>query len=75
MFGKRGKKNGQQIGYETNSFNGCKMTITFSMSSQLWINIKMLPNLNKYKICFTTVSSKNEFNYIDLYEKFTSMKI
>jgi hypothetical protein len=30
-----------QIGWTTNEINGCKMSIYFNMSSQLWIHINI----------------------------------
>ena len=45
MLATRGHKNGTQTGWKTNSIDGHKMNITFSMSSQLWIQLPNHPTL------------------------------
>lgn len=67
LIGKTGKKKNMQIGWTTNEINGCKMSITFSMSSQLWIHIEMTEEIKKYIVANTTVSKTPIYNYIDLY--------
>jgi hypothetical protein len=64
-IGKRGKKKDVQIGWNTNKINGCKMSITFSMSSQLWIHIEM-EEIKKFIIASATVVNKPKYNYMDL---------
>lgn len=68
-IGKRGKNKDTQVGWNTNEMNGCKMTITFSMSSQLWIHIEMTDEIKKYIIASAIVKNKPSFNYIDLVDK------
>ena len=66
-IGKRGNKKDTQVGWNTNEINGCKMSIRFSMSSQLWIHIEMTEEIKTYKVAAsTTVSNKPKYNYIQL---------
>jgi len=69
ITGKRGKNKGVQVGWETNEVNGCKMTITFSMSSQLWIhiNVDMIREFIKASV---TVKNQPKLNYIELSDLF-----
>lgn len=69
-MGKRGKNKDIQVGWKTNEINGCKMSITFSMSSQLWIHIQMTEEIKKFIIATAIVENKPKFNYIDLLDKF-----
>jgi hypothetical protein len=68
MFGQRGNKIGEQIGWKTNELLGSKMTITFSMSSQLWLTISLSDELKSYIIASCSVSKKNILNYSKLYD-------
>lgn len=68
MFGKRGNKLGEQIGWETNKLFNSKMAINFSMSSQLWINISVTNELKSFIISSCTVNKKNILNYSKLYD-------
>jgi hypothetical protein len=68
MIGQRGKNAGQQVGWKTNELNGSKMTITFSMSSQLWITIEATPELKQYIVSSCTVSNKAKLDYLQMYE-------
>jgi hypothetical protein len=65
-IGKRGKNKDSQVGWTTNEINGCKMSITFSMSSQLWIHITMTDDIKKFIVASATVSNKPKYNYIQL---------
>ena len=69
-FGKRGKNKDAQVGWNTNEINGCSMTITFSMSSQLWIHIEMTEEIKKFIVASTIIENKPKFNYIDIFNKF-----
>jgi hypothetical protein len=69
IFGKRGKNKGAQVGWGTNEINGCKMTITFSMSSQLWIHIEMTDDIKKFIVATATTDKKTKYNYIDIVDK------
>jgi hypothetical protein len=68
-IGKRGKNKDAQVGWNTNEINGCKMSITFSMSSQLWIHIEMTEEIKQFIIASATVSNKPKYNYIELVDK------
>jgi len=68
-MGKRGKKIDTQIGWKTNEVGGCRMSITFSMSSQLWIHLEMTEDIKKYILATTQVTKKPLYNYIDLVDK------
>lgn len=50
-IGKRGKNAGKQVGWNTTSSIAGKegaMSVTFSMSSQLWINLKVTEEMKKF---------------------------
>jgi hypothetical protein len=68
-IGKKGKNKDTQIGWNTNEINGCKMSITFSMSSQLWMHIVITEELKKFVVSTNTVNNKPKYNYIDLCDK------
>ena len=68
-IGKRGKNKDTQVGWNTNEINGSKMSITFSMSSQLWIHIEMTEEIRKFIIASAIVENKPKYNYIDLLDK------
>jgi len=56
-IGKRGKNTGKQVGWNTtsniNELNG-SMSITFSMSSQLWINLKVTEEMKQFIVASAT---------------------
>jgi hypothetical protein len=68
-IGTQKKKKDTQVGWHTNIINGSKMSIIFSMSSQLWIHIEMTEEIEKFIIARTIVENKPKFNYIDLIDK------
>jgi hypothetical protein len=72
-IGKRGKNKDTQVGWSTNKINGCQMSITFSMSSQLWIHIEMTEEIKKFIIASVIVSNKPKYNYIDLLDKLNNI--
>jgi hypothetical protein len=72
-IGKRGKNKDAQIGWNTNEIYGCKMSITFSMSSQLWIHIEMTEEIKKFIVASALVENKPKYNYIDLLDKLTNI--
>lgn len=74
-IGKKGKNKNTQIGWNTNEINGCKMTITFSMSSQLWIHIEMTEEIKKFIIASANAKKKTKYNYIELLEKLDVMNV
>jgi len=69
MIGKRGSHHGEIIGWETNTLDGSSMSITFNMSSQLWLNLALTEELKKYRIASTIVNPYNKYNYIQLYNE------
>ena len=42
------------------------MSVTFSMSSQLWIHIEMTEEIKKFIIATSIVENKPKYNYMDL---------
>ena len=68
MMGKTGKNKDKVIGWETNSLNGSYMTITFSMSSQLWVHVAGVADLEEYKMGSAS-SVPRKYNYIQLFER------
>lgn len=67
--GKRGKKKGSTIGWETNKMEGSSMSIEFSMSSQLWIEIVITEEMKQFIIASCKVTKGKKLNYIQLYNK------
>jgi len=68
-LGKRGKKIDTQIGWHTNEINGCKMTVTFSMSSQLWIHIDLNEEIKNFIIASSSANKTPLYNYIEIADK------
>jgi hypothetical protein len=71
-IGKRGKNKDAQVGWNTNIINGSSMSISFSMSSQLWLSINITDEMKKnYIVASTQVNKKIKMDYIDLSEHFS----
>jgi len=68
-IGKKGKNKDEQIGWHTNKIDGCSMKITFSMSSQLWIEINMTEDIKRYIISSILIHNNPTYNYIDIVDK------
>ena len=72
-FGKRGKNVGKQVGWNTSSsINGSEgsMSITFSMSSQLWINLKVTEEMKQFIVASTTYDGDApQIDYVTLAQK------
>jgi hypothetical protein len=68
-IGKKGKNKDVQVGWNTNKIDGCSMRITFSMSSQLWIEIEMIEDIKKYIISSISICNNPVYNYIDIVDK------
>ena len=66
--GKIGRNKGSVTGWETDVIDGSSMSITFSMSSQLWINVAVTEELKKNIVASVTVSKGRNLNYIQLRE-------
>lgn len=71
MIGQRGKKKDVVVGWETNEYEGSSMSITFSMSSQLWLDIHVNESLKKCIIASTVVNLGKVCDYVDIYNMFT----
>lgn len=69
MVGLRGKNKGEQVGWKTKDIDGSNMSITFSMSSQLWMHIKMTDAIKKFIIASTKTRKTHVFDYIQLFKK------
>jgi hypothetical protein len=65
-MGKTGKNKDTQVGWKTNEINGCSMSITFSMSSQLWIHLVMSDEIKKFIVATAEVSKKRRYTYIEI---------
>ena len=71
MIGKRGKKKDIQVGWNTNVVNGSSMSISFSMSSQLWISVAVTDEMKEqYVLATTEVKKKIMMDYVALSEHF-----
>lgn len=68
-MGKQGKNKGTVTGWETEELNGSRMSITFSMSSQLWIDIHITEEMKNFIISSVLVPRGRKLNYITLYER------
>jgi hypothetical protein len=72
MYGQRGKKKDEQIGWKSNEINGSKMSISFVMSSQLWLSISVTDNIKSFIVSTCKVNTKKPlFNYSEIYEMFS----
>jgi hypothetical protein len=71
-IGKFGKNKNAVTGWETNTVNGSSMSITFSMSSQLWMDINITDELKKFIVGSCRVNRGRELNYIQLYRRLKS---
>jgi len=67
--GKQGTKKDSVIGWETNMIEGSKMSITFSMSSQLWLDIIITKEMEQFIIASCKVNKGRKLDYIQLYNK------
>ena len=67
-IGKRGKNKDAITGWETDQQNGSSMSITFSMSSQLWMNVAITEELKGFIVGSCIVNRGRKYNYIQLYE-------
>jgi hypothetical protein len=72
-IGKIGKNAGAHVGWATNSIHGSSMSITFSMSSQLWIDVRITDELKSYIVSSHTVKKGRSLNYIQLNDLFSNV--
>ena len=68
-LGKTGKNKGEVTGWETDQLNGSSMSITFSMSSQLWIDVNVTEEMKQFVVGSCRVNRGRKYNYIQLYER------
>jgi hypothetical protein len=68
-LGKTAKNKGEITGWETNELNGSSMSITFSMSSQLWMKFHVTEEMKKYIVGSCRVNVGRKYNYIQLFER------
>ena len=71
--GKQGKNKGSTTGWETDTIGGSSMSITFSMSSQLWLDIVITEEMKKFIIASCKVTKGRKLNYIQLYNRETAI--
>jgi hypothetical protein len=69
VWKKKVNKKDSVTGWETDEINGSSMSISFSMSSQLWIDLKITDELKKFRISKLKVKKERKYDYIELYEK------
>lgn len=69
-YGKTGKNKNKQIGWKTNKINGNHMSITYSLSSQLWIGLNIC-EIEEYIVAKVKISNKIKYDYIELFNKLT----
>lgn len=67
-LGKTGKNKGAITGWATDAVNGSSMSITFSMSSQLWIDVNITEEMKKFVVGSCRADRGRKYNYIDIYE-------
>lgn len=65
-IGKTGKNKDAITGWETDQQNGSSMSITFSMSSQLWMNVAITEELKGFIVGSCIVNRGRKYNYIQL---------
>jgi len=64
-LGQRANTKDLQVGWHTNTINGCNMSVSFSMSSQLWIHVDAAV-MSQFVVATTKTSCIPTLNYIDL---------
>lgn len=76
LIGKRGKNKDVQIGWQTDTMNGSSMSITFSMSSQLWMSISITDDMKQnYIVASINVKKDTIMDYVQLAEKYLKDKV
>lgn len=69
-YGKYGKNKNKQIGWETNKIDGNYISITYSLSSQLWFHLNFL-NLDNFIVSKVKITNIIKYDYIQLFNKLT----
>jgi hypothetical protein len=67
MYGKRGINKGKQIGWFTNTVNGSNMSVSFSMSSQLWMNVAVTEEMKQFIVGNVVTNKTQTYDYLQLY--------
>jgi len=71
MLGKRGKHKDVQIGWKTDVIDGSSMSITFSMSSQLWISLFITDAMKKdFIVANNQIKDKCIMDYVQLSDNY-----
>ena len=60
-YGKYGKNKNKQIGWETNKIDGNYISITYSLSSQLWFHLNFL-NLDNFIVSKVKITNIIKYN-------------
>ena len=66
-LGKKEKNMGDIIGWETDVLNGSSMSITFRMSSQLWVILSLSEEVRRFIVGSCNVDIGRKCDYIQLY--------
>lgn len=69
---KQSKTKDRIVGWQTNVIDGSSMSISFSMSSQLWITLSITEDIKKYIISSCTVNRGKTMNFIQLFDHFVN---
>lgn len=67
---KQSKTQDRIVGWQTNVVEGSSMSISFSMSSQLWISLALTEDMKKYIISSCSVKHGKTMTFIQLFDKF-----
>jgi hypothetical protein len=71
MIGKRGKNKDAQIGWQTDVINGSSMSITFSMSSQLWMSVSITEEMkHTFTVASAQAKKKTIMDYVQLADNY-----
>lgn len=68
-IGKQGKNKGSTTGWGTDTIEASSISIIFSMSSQLWLDIIITEEMKKFVIASCKVNNGMKLNYIQLYNR------
>jgi len=70
-FGTKGKKKGMQVGWKTNEVDGSSMSVSFSMSSQLWLAVFLTEQMKQAFLIGTVSCGPAIMDYITLHKQLT----
>jgi hypothetical protein len=66
---KYNKKN-EMVGWKTNTIDGSSMSISFNMSSQLWMTVRVDDDFKQFRVASCEVPNTRAYNYIELDDLF-----